>query len=392
MSRGGEYKTQGADTCVYIPHVACSTKGTAIRAADRGTEFVSRIVPNKYEVTVQKAVVKALDANAIKGVGLSNFFNLADSACAPKFKPEDKRERCSVPELQGAQNGLINLVTPKQGDTLLRSILAKSKPDALIKTSLKGLMLAMVRINAEGVTHSDSHFNNLGWIGDQLVIFDWGRGTVGPKSFKNWVMTYLRWDADQQEDWKRLSQHTIQFALLDTLAKQLKGKKSTALYETLASAWDTLGLLGPARAAGVLSEEKAKAFAVDIFKSITEKPSELLTNKLLVMIPTLFGDPPAIHPIVAEKPMPPAEAQAVSRIIPQVNNPESSVKPPAPVAAAPPKPPAPVAAQPPKPPAPVAAPAVDRRLEDMKDACRKLLAPGGGTRRRRRLRRKTQRR
>jgi len=371
--RGGEYKAQGADTCVYIPHVECASKKVkTIRSSAPGTEFVSRIIQNEYEVTVQKAVVKALDAIAVKGVGISNFFNLADSACTPKFKPEDKRERCTVPELQGEQKGLTNLVTPKQGDTLHRTIYAKSKPDALIKTSLKGLMLAMVRMNAEKVTHSDSHFNNLGWIGDQLVIFDWGRGTVGSKSFKMWVMSYLSWDSAKQKEWKTFSQHTIQFALLDTFAEKLKGKKSTALYETIASAWDTLGLLGPARAAGIVSEEKGKAFAVEIFKSIREKPDEPLTNRLMVMIPTLFGDPPAIHPIVAEKPMPPAEVQAVSRIIPAVvNNPESSAEPPAPVAPA---------------------PAVDRRLEDMKDACRKLLAPAGGTRRRRRRQRKTQRR
>lgn len=375
MSRGGEYKTHGADTCVYIPHVACSTKGNSIRPAERGTEFVSRIVPNKYEVTVQKAVVKALNASAVKGVGMSNFFNLADRSCTPQFKPEDNRAGCTIDQLQGDPSSLTNLVTPKQGDTLSRSIFAKSKSNALIKTSLKGLMIAMVRMNAADVTHSDSHFSNLGWIGDQLVIFDWGRGTVGPKSFKNWVLSYLSWNKAQQDDWKSLSQHTIQFTLLDTMAQELKGKKSTPLYATLMSVWDTLGLLGPARAAGIVSEQKAKSFTEDIFKSIREKPNELLTDKLMVMIPSLFGDPPAIHPIVAERPMPPAEALAVSRILPVVvNNPESSViEVRAPAAA------------------PAAAPAVDRRLEDMKDACRKLLAPGGGTRRRRRQR-KTQRR
>lgn len=379
--RGGEYKTQGADTCVYIPSIPCANKGTVIRESPAGTEFVSRITHDAYEVKVQKAVLKALDEIAATGVSISQFFNLADGACAPKFKPEDKREKCTIYTLQGDQKKLTNLVTAKQGDTLLRSITAKSKPDALIKTSLKGLMLAMVKMNAKGVTHSDSHFGNLAWMGDQLVIFDWGRGKVTPESFKKWLMSYLKWEKYEQDHWKTFSQHTIQFALLDAFAKQLKGKKSKPLFATIMTTWDTLGLLGPARAAGVVSEEKAKAFADEIFKSIREKPDELLTGKLLAMIPTLFGDPPAIHPIVAEKPMPPAEAQAVSRIIPQVNNPESSVKPPAPVAAAP----APA-------PAPVAAPAVDRRLEDMKDACRKLLAPAGGTRRRRRQRRKTQRR
>lgn len=363
---GGEYRTQGADTCVYIPQVACARKGKTIRQSNPGTEFVSRITRDEYEVKVQKAVVKALDAIAVKGSGISQFFNLADNACTPKFKPEDRKEGCTVPELQDNQ-GLINLVTPKQGYTLRSSILIKSKPDALIKSSLKGLMLAMVQLNAEKVTHSDSHFNNLGWIGDQLVIFDWGRGTVGLEPFKAWVRRYLSWDKARQDEWKDLSQHTLQFALLDLYPVQLTQMSSKGLFSTILSVWDTLGLLGPARAAGVVSEEKAKAFADDIFKSIKEKPNQSLTEKLKVMIPTLFGDPPAIHPIVAEKPMPPAEAKAVSRIIPAVNNPESSV---VEVKAAP-------------------APAADpdkKKLEDMKDACRKLLAPGGGTRRRRGVR------
>ena len=377
MRRGGEYKTQGADTCVFIPQVACAKKSrrTTLRKAPPGTEFVSRITRDEYEVKVQKAVVKALEKLAIAGNSSSHFFNIADSVCAPEFKPEDMRAKCTISALQGDPIDLTNLVTPKQGDTLFRSIGSKSKADALIKSSLKGVMIAMARMNSLSITHSDSHFNNLGWQGDQLVIFDWGRGTTDLKSFKKWAGYYVDlWTPSQKVYWKSFSQHTLQFALVEEMV-QTKAIKKAGAYNTLMSVWDTLGLLGPARAAGVVSEEKSVAFMDEVFASVRASPKQPLTDKLIsVLIPALFGDPPAIHPIVAEKPMPPAEAQAVSRIIPApVNNPESSVKLPAPVAAQPPKPPAPVA---------------DRRLEDMKDACRKLLAPGGGTRRRR----KTQRR
>jgi len=379
---GGVYKTQGADTCVYIPQVACAKKGrrTTIRKAPGGTALISRITRDEYELKVQKVVDKTLKKLAVAGHGSSQFFNLADSACTPEFKPEDMKANCTVRALQGDKD-LINLVTPVQGVTLLTSIQTKSKPDALIKSSLKGLMIAMARLNAEMVTHSDSHFNNLGWQGDQLVIFDWGRGTTDRKSFKHWVGNYLfsLWTPSEKANWKTYSQHTLQFALLDDMILAKTMKKS-GLYETLASVWDTLGLLGPARASGVVSEEKSAAFMKEVFAAIKTDPKQTLTDKLIgTLIPALFGDPPAIHPVVAERPMPPAEAAAVSRIIPV----PAAAAPPAP-APAPAKPPvaapakAPVAA-PAKP--PVAAPAKDdKKLEDIKDACRKLLAPAGGGR------------
>ena len=364
---GGVYKTQGADTCVYIPQVACAKKGrrTTLRKAPGGTALISRITRDEYELKVQKVVDKTLKKLAVAGHGSSQFFNLADSACTPEFKPEDMKANCTVRALQGHKD-LINLVTPVQGVTLLTSIQTKSKPDALIKSSLKGLMVAMARLNAEMVTHSDSHFNNLGWQGDQLVIFDWGRGTTDRKSFKHWVNKYLFiWPLSEKADWKTYSQHTLQFALLDEAANTNIMKKS-GVYETIASVWDTLGLLGPARASGVVSEEKSAAFMKEVFASIKADPKKKLTDRLInTLIPALFGDPPAIHPVVAERPMPPAEAAAVSRIIP------------VPAAAAPPAP-APAPAKPPvAPPAPVKD---DKKLEDIKDACRKLLAPAGGAR------------
>jgi len=361
MRRGGEYKAQGVDTCVYMPQVACSKKSRKTLRTSHALEYVSRITRDVHELKVQVAVSKALDTLETEGHAISKFFNLAASACNPEFKPEDRRERCTVRELQGDPTVLINLVTPKQGDTLAKTIRDKSKPDALTKTSLKGLMLAMVRLNARTITHSDSHFNNLGWIGDQLVIFDWGRGTMNDKTFKTWVNKYWSWNGQEKTDWKTFSQHAIQFALLDTLIEAGMMNKH-GLYKTLQSVWDTLGLLGPARAAGVVSEPKSAAFTADVFAAIKGNPKQGLTERLIsTLIPALFEDPPAVHAVVAEQPMPPAEARALSRIIPSVVEVEAPA------------------------PAPAAGPAPDRKLEDMKEACRKLLAPGGGTRRRKRL-------
>jgi hypothetical protein len=360
--KGSAYKTQGADTCVYIPQVACNGKRTTLRKAPAGTAFVSRITRDHRELEIQKAVVKTLKKLEDEGHVVSKFFNLADSSCIPSSRPEDKREGCTVGALQGDERLFINLITPVQGDTLLRSILTKSKPDALIKSSLKGVMMAMARLNAENITHSDSHFGNLGWQGDQLVIFDWGRGTSNLKAFKAWAVQYALTGIGGQTYWKSFSQHTLQFTLIDQLV-QARIFNKPASFHSLMSVWDTLGLLGPAAAAGIVSEQESTLFLKDVFDTIRSDWKKPMTDRLInTLIPNLFGGQSAIHPVVAEKPMPPAEAQVVKRIIPApvINNPESSPPPPAPKG--------------------------DKKMDDIKAACRKLLEPGGG--RRRTLRRK----
>lgn len=363
--RGGEYKTQGADTCVYIPEVACNGRRTTIRKAPAGTAFVSRITRDKRELDIQKAVAKELKKLEAEGHDITKFFNLADAVCIPAFKPEDKRAECTINALKGDERLFTNLITPVQGDTLLKSIRAKSKPDALIKSSLKGVMLAMARLNANTITHSDSHFDNLGWQGDQLVIFDWGRGASTLRGFKQWAVEYSLSPPQSQAYWKSFSQHTLQFTLIDQLV-QAKVFNKPASFDSLMSVWDTLGLLGPAVAAGIVSEQTSKLFLKDVFDTIRADWKKPMTDRLInTLIPNLFGGQSIIHPVVAEKPMPPAEAQVLVRVLPApvINNPEST-------------PPAAV----PK------APKDDKKMDDIKAACRKLLEPGGG--RRRTLRRK----
>jgi hypothetical protein len=414
QQEGGVYKAQGADTCVFIPQVDCAKKGKhAILPAPPGTELVSRITRDEGELRIQKVAVKVIKKLKDAGYDVSRFFNLATQSCVPEFKPSDERQRCTVRALGGDQSKLINLVTPKQGETLFASIRDKSKPDALIKTSLRDLMIAVARVNEEFLTQSDSHFNNLGWMGNQLVIFDWGRGTTDQKSFKRWVNQYLLiWSMDEREHWKTYSQHTLQFSLLDEMEKAGVVKKPGA-YRTLVGVWDVLGLLGPARTHGIVSEARAKVFTESLFKWVTTHVNAAggSTQEVIRLIPALFGDAPAIHPATADRPMPPAEANALVRIVPNpdVSSPAAplpapippviprapaaaAVPPPAPVRA----PPAPVRAPPAPPPAPVrappapAAPAEDKKMTDIKNACRALLATGGT--RRRRGRRSTLRR
>jgi len=182
-----------------------------------------------------------------------------------------------------------------------------------------------------------------------------------------------------QTYWKSFSQHTLQFTLIDQLV-QAKVFNKPASFESLMSVWDTLGLLGPAAAAGIVSEQESKLFLKDVFDTIRADWKKPMTDRLIgTLIPNLFGGQSIIHPVVAEKPMPPAEAQVVNRILPApvINNPESTP----PVAVAP------VAPPPPGPAAAPGAPKTDKKMDDIKAACRKLLEPGGGRRRTRKKRR-----
>ena len=377
---GGAYKTQGADTCVYVPSVSCAKKGKkTLRTAPAGTELVSRITRDVKELNIQRAVIVALNGLAIKGIGISNFFNLADSACVPEFTASDQRARCTVRELQGGEKDLINLVTPKQDETLESSIRNRTKPSELIKTSLRDLMIAMAHLNSEYVTHSDTHFGNLGWMGNQLVIFDWGRGTRNRVEFKKWASKYVEsWNEHERAYWMGYNQHTLQFSLVDEMMNK-KAIKKPGAYQALLSVWDVLGLLGPARTHGIVSEPRTRAFLNTLFDQIVKNPSMDTTSLVIKLIPTLFADPPAIHPATAEKPMPPAEAKILSRIVP---NPETATPTPVPapsilqaIGLAPA-------------PAPAPAPVEDKKMTDIKNACRALLAPSGGRRTRRRIRRK----
>jgi len=387
---GGAYKTQGADTCVYIPSVACAKRGKkTLRTAPAGTQLVSRITRDSKELNIQKAVIVALNGLWLKGIGISSFFNLADSACAPEFKVSDQRSQCTVGVLQGNESGLTNLVTPKQDETLESSILNRTKPDALIKTSLRDLMFAMARLNSEYVTHSDTHFGNLGWMGNQLVIFDWGRGTRNRAEFKKWASKYVdSWNEHERAYWMGYNQHTVQFSLVEEMMDKKTIKKPGA-YQALISVWDVLGLLGPARTHGIVSEPRTRAFLNTLFGQIVKDPSIDATSLVIRLIPSLFADPPAIHPATADRQMPPAEAKILSRVVP---NPETATPTPvpapsilqaiglAPAPPPPPPPPAPDSAPPPESPAPVE----DKKMTDIKNACRALLAPSGGRRTRRR--------
>ena len=388
---GGAYKTQGADTCVYIPNVACAKRGKkTLRTAPAGTQLVSRITRDSKELNVQRAVIVALNGLALKGIGISSFFNLADSACAPEFKVSDQRSQCTVGVLQGNESGLTNLVTPKQDETLESSILNRTKPDALIKTSLRDLMFAMARLNSEYVTHSDTHFGNLGWMGNQLVIFDWGRGTRNRAEFKKWASKYVEsWNEHERAYWMGYNQHTVQFSLVEEMMVKKVIKKPGA-YQALLSVWDVLGLLGPARTHGIVSEPRTQAFLNTLFGQIVKDPSIDATSLVIRLIPSLFADPPAIHPATADRQMPPAEAKILSRVVP---NPETATPTPVPapsilqaigLAPAPPPPPPPPPAPDSAPPLGSPAPVEDKKMTDIKNACRALLAPSGGRRTRRR--------
>lgn len=350
--RGGKFLASGADTCVYSPAVACGSAADTIRKAPPKKSLVSRVTADTTEVGHQRAIIAILDRLQATQPDIYKYFNFADAVCTPQFKPSDEQERCRVKATHS--NTAQNLRTPKQGSTLYASIARKSKSKTKIAHGLMELMLVMTYLNEEEGTHSDTHFNNLGWMGDQLVIFDWGRATTSLPAFVRRVEGFRSESPERQVYWKTFCQHVYQMKLIGTPGIP---------YFIMVCAWDTLGIAGALAHYKVVDAEVVKAFVESVIELVKTNgiTGHQVSEKLRTMIRTVLFQH-IKEPVAPREPanspglMQPAAAAAIAL------------------------PAAPVAPPDPK------ARARERALEKKKTTCRQLLgiAGGGSTRKTRR--------
>ncbi len=187
MMQGGAFLTSGADTCVYAPEVACAKQPKPPLPAG---SYVSRITEKKGEAKDKRNQALVKDAiQRIKekySMDVSGSFNLAAAVCTPKFKEADLvGGPCEADEnnttAPGKQKDKLNFVTPKQDEDFKDSTEARNP---VMVEKLRKLFRDVVFLNNEGIVHGDIHDGNVSWMGDHLVLHDWGRTYHGVKGMR----------------------------------------------------------------------------------------------------------------------------------------------------------------------------------------------------------------
>ena len=187
MIHGGAFLTSGADTCVYAPEVACAKQPKPPLPAG---SYVSRITEKKGEAKDKRNQALVKDAiQRIKekySMDVSGSFNLAAAVCTPKFKEADLvGGPCEADEnnttAPGKQKDKFNFVTPKQDEDFKDSTEARNP---VMVEKLRRLFRDVIFLNNEGIVHGDIHDGNVSWMGDHLVLHDWGRTYHGAKGMR----------------------------------------------------------------------------------------------------------------------------------------------------------------------------------------------------------------
>jgi hypothetical protein len=116
----------------------------------------------------------------------STTFNLAAAVCTPKFKEADLvGGPCEADEgnttAPGKQKDKLNFITPKQDEDFKDST---EDRNPIMVDKLRRLFRDVVFLNNEGIVHGDIHDKNVSWMGDHLVLHDWGRTYHGVKGMK----------------------------------------------------------------------------------------------------------------------------------------------------------------------------------------------------------------
>jgi len=337
MRRGGAFLAQGADTCVYKPFVKC-LPGTMTPGVPPEGDYVSRVtnkVTDDGEETVnQQEVKEAIDRIQKKypDKEIKKYFNVAVATCTPIFSESDilsiPRFSGDVPRscnatdneisTPGTKSDKVNFITPVQDEDISRN----KHPIPETRAELQKLFHAVAYLNNENVIHTDAHFGNIAWMGDHIVMHDWGRAAIGIKGFKDFIE---RWELRSAAIRRRRSERYPQFKgpcdIMETCPISLKDDSTSHRFmkfydvASLAAGADNAKLLLPAARAAFGKEMEA-----------LWKDSAVPTNQMMLRIhesidrmfayvpPVAPSAPPAVAPLrpVVSPPIPVSEISADS--------------------------------------------------------------------------------
>jgi hypothetical protein len=313
-------------------------------------DYVSRVT-NKVtddgnELTNQQEVREAIDRVQAKypDQDIKKYFNVAVATCTPIFKEEDIYSAPRVSELAnspiiltcaahnnristpGIKVDKVNFITPEQQEDIARN----THPIPETTAELQKLFHAVAYLNNENVIHTDAHFGNIAWMGDHIVMHDWGRAAIGIKGFKNFVKRWGLRDLATRLRRSAYSQFRGPCSILETCPIDLKDDSTSHRFMKF---YDVASLAAGAEQYKFLKPAAVLAFGKEM--EAAWKTESIPTNEIMLKvhesIDRMFAyvDPPSTPPLsFVSTPTPAPKEPSFPTYVPVSQQPAS---PPAPV-------------------------------------------------------------
>jgi hypothetical protein len=227
---------------------------------------------------------------------IASHVNVAVATCTPVFVdtdipanpryPGEPRRTCrannNTIDAPGQMDTKINFITPKQDKDLSRD----SRTQDLLSDQIPKLFHVAAYLNNEGVIHGDAHFGNIAWIGDRLVLHDWGRAFIGVEGFKKFIAEYDLTTVRGQSMAKTYGQYRKPCEMLDA-CPAMADDNSTHRFMKM---FDVLSILGSAEDKGYITGERSTKFSKQL-KTLWHNvavPTENMMDEIHKYIDELF--------------------------------------------------------------------------------------------------------
>jgi len=274
---GGAYLTSGRDTCIYKPEVAC-VPGTLSNPVPDGS-YVSRLVSHHTQYSDERVVQPAVKAkiNALSaklqndkiaigylgGRPLKSYVNLAVASCTPDFKQEDLINKtlgkgCELHDVKtpGRRDDLTNFITPNQDEDVSVRLQRPGNEKATL-LELRKVFHVAAYLNDAGIVHADAHFGNLAWMGDRIVMHDWGSAVMSVGELQNFIKRWNLHTSDGRDEMDVFVQFLMPCILIENCSI-VPGNKQRV--ERLMKMYDIASMLGGLATYELISPETLKSF------------------------------------------------------------------------------------------------------------------------------------
>jgi hypothetical protein len=285
--------------------------------------YVSRVTNKKTEdgeeTVNQQEVKEAIHRIQEKypDKEIEKFFNVAAATCTPVFKESDllsvPRFAGDVPRsckahnnaisTPGVQHDKVNFITPIQDEDLSRN----KHPIAETLPKFQKLFHAVAYLNNENVVHTDAHLGNIAWMGDRIVMHDWGRAAVGIKGFKKFIEHWELRDVNVRRRYAN-PQFKGPCTIMETCPINLADDSTSHRFMKF---YDVVSLAAGAEQFKLLSSDAVRAFGKEMEALWKDKgvPTNRMMDTIHGSIDRMFA---YVKPPTASAPVPTSEISADS--------------------------------------------------------------------------------